>query len=259
MFESVLPELTARRRPLAFYESLPVSLAIHAITIAAIVLAGTWKISFPHHSPRQKSAYHLLETPVPPPPPPPPPPAAASPAVVAEEIHLNQMVAPSLIPDVIPIVPEQLPLKPAPTLALVAAKAEAGVVGVAGGMSGGMAGGTTGGVTHGVAGGKLGGVVSDGRLYVERDRPLPLHPVSQVYPAYPEDARIRRWEDSLVVRYVIGKDGRVKEVTVITHADRSVFEEETLKAIGHWRFKPMIKDGQPIEVVHELTVYFKLV
>ena len=118
---------------------------------------------------------------------------------------------------------------------------------------------TVGGDLHGVIGGKLGGVAADGRVYVERDRPLPMHPVSQAYPAYPDDARVRHWDDSLVVRYVIGKNGRVKEVTVITHADRHVFEEETVKAIGSWRFKPLIKDGQAVEVVHELTVYFKLV
>jgi outer membrane biosynthesis protein TonB len=37
-----------------------------------------------------------------------------------------------------------------------------------------------------------------------------------------------------------------------------VFDEATVRAIRNWRFRPMIKDGQPTEVVHELTVLFRL-
>ena len=83
-------------------------------------------------------------------------------------------------------------------------------------------------------------------------------PLSQVYPSYPEDARMRSQEDALVVRYVIGKDGRVKEVMVISPPQNQDFVDGTLRAIRSWRFKPMIKDGERQEVVHELTVYYKL-
>jgi len=98
----------------------------------------------------------------------------------------------------------------------------------------------------------------DGRVHIARDKKLPMLPLSQVYPNYPEDARMRAWEDELVVRYVIGKDGRVKEVTIISAPQRDVFVDGTVRAIRSWRFKPMIKDGERMEVVHELTVYYRL-
>ena len=39
---------------------------------------------------------------------------------------------------------------------------------------------------------------------------------------------------------------------------RPVFIDVTLKAIKNWRFRPMIKDGERQEVVHELTIYYRL-
>ena len=70
--------------------------------------------------------------------------------------------------------------------------------------------------------------------------------------------RVRSWEDELVVRYVIGKDGRVKEVIIVQPPQRDIFVDGTVRAIRSWRFKPMIKDGERQEVVHELTVYYRL-
>ena len=33
---------------------------------------------------------------------------------------------------------------------------------------------------------------------------------------------------------------------------------KTLKAIKNWRFRPLVKDGERQEVVHELTIYYRL-
>jgi periplasmic protein TonB len=88
--------------------------------------------------------------------------------------------------------------------------------------------------------------------------PLPTAPMSQVFPKYPETARVRGWEDVVIVRYTIGKNGRVREVLVLNNPERALFEEITVKAIKNWRFKPHKVDGVPQEIVHELTVYFKL-
>ena len=68
------------------------------------------------------------------------------------------------------------------------------------------------------------------------------------------------WEDTLVVRYTIGKDGRVKTVEVIKPPERSEFTREALGKIRHWRFHPYIgENGEPKEVTHELTVEFRIV
>lgn len=195
-----------------------------------------------------------------PPPPPPPPPAARPPEqkpdITTAKITLPaDVLAPTVIPDEIPVVhPQTLP-----------PSAFASAKGVVGGIETGIDQGVVGGSAEGEAGGKIGGTVGgvvteipDGRVHIARDKKLPMVPLSQVYPNYPEDARMRAWEDALVVRYVIGKDGRVKEVTIVSPPQRDVFVDGTVRAIRSWRFKPMIKDGERTEVVHELTVYYRL-
>lgn len=254
MFETVAPESFSRRSKRVFYETLPVSLALHGIIAAAALITAVWNVAFPIESPRLVRAYQLVSIPEPPPPPPPPaPPKAVVQPVraVTQVLPPQQEVAPTVIPDVIPIVMNEIPKS------IITA-------GVVGGVEGGVEGGTVGGTTEGVHGGEVGGtkggtvggIVTDNRVHIERDKPLPLYPVSQVYPQYPENARLRHWEDSLVVRYVIGIDGRVKEVTVLSAPERQVFADATVKAIRTWRFRPYMKDGQPQEVVHELTVNF---
>lgn len=257
MFETVAPEKFVARSRKAAYESLPVSIALHAVAIGAVILGAIWNVSFPGQSPRLSRSYSLVSIPQPPPPPPPPAPpkSVVQPQTEQHAPMTTEVLAPTIIPDVIPIVSNNLP---PPTVEPVGAVPTGVEGGIEGGVSGGVLGGTIGGEVGGIKGGTLGGIVSDNRVHIERDKPLPLHPVSQVFPIYPEKARLRHWEDSLVVRYVIGTDGRIKDVQVISHAERPLFDETAVRAIRNWRFRPLIKDGQATEVVHELTVNFRL-
>lgn len=254
MFETVVPEKFTKRSRKALYEALPFSLAFHGLIGVAALVANVWDVSFPDHSPAQSMAFNLAEIP-PPPPPPPPPPKALATQTVAKVIETPQeIVAPTMIPDAIPELQPQ---------SLIASVPDASAQGVEGGVEGGILGGMIGGMIGGQVGGIIGGtegavVVESDRVVVERDKPLPMYPLSQVYPTYPEEARLRAWEDQLVVRYVIGKNGRVREVTVISAPERPVFIDVTLKAIRTWRFRPMMKDGERQEVVHELTIYYRL-
>jgi protein TonB len=99
----------------------------------------------------------------------------------------------------------------------------------------------------------------DGRVHIERGKQLPLEVVSQDYPQYPEDAKKKQLEDQVIVRYTIGKNGRVTKVEIIDHAREPIFDKATVEAIREWRFRPMVKDGERVEVVHELAVNFVLI
>lgn len=255
MFESVAPEKFAKRSRKAFYEALPLSIAVHALIGFGVLVGHVWDVAFPDHSPAQVMSFSLAEIPPPPPPPPPPPRALARPQQVVKVIEMpTEIVAPTIIPESIPeILPSSLIAAP------VDATAEGVEGGVEGGQIGGIFGGVSGGDLGGVIGGVQGGVVADtNQVTIERDRPLPMYPLSQVYPSYPEEARLRAWEDQLVVRYVIGTNGRVRDVTVISPPERELFIDPTVRAIRHWRFRPLIQDGERKEVVHELTVFYRL-
>jgi periplasmic protein TonB len=253
MFETVIPERTARKSRLLKAETLPVSIAAHLGAMALFVLAGNWAVAFPGFPPKLSRAYSLVDISPPPPPPPPPPvpPPAGQP--VRQVLPFEQPgmeTAPTIIPDKIPEVMATLPLP----------VSQASAPGVEGGVPGGVPGGEVGGVVTGTPGGVVIAPAPppDGKVHIARDRRLPMHALSQVYPLYPESARIRLKEGQLVVRYTIGKDGRVKDVIVIDHADDQSFDDSAVRAIRNWRFSPLIKDGEATEVVHELTVFFRL-
>src|SRR5204862_7417753 len=112
------------------------------------------------------------------------------------------------------------------------------------GIAGGIEDGGTGGVAHGIVGGMP--VSEDGRVHFGRDAPLPLHVVKRVYPDYPEDQRLAGLQDTVVIRYIIGTDGWIKDLDILQHAKQKAFDDATIRALREWRFKPLIQDGRPI-------------
>jgi protein TonB len=261
MFETVVPETFAKRSKKVFYETLPVSVAAHVIAIAGALMGTVWHVEFPDHSPHLIAAYSLTAIPDPPPPPPPPQPieqTAPKPEPKSEPAPppppaLLEM-APRVIPNLVPHVEVPPPTPPPPPPKTAVAE------GVQGGDAQGEKGGKLGGEIGGHGKGLAFSVVfpDDGRLYIERDAKLPLIPVNQQYPSYPEQARKKHLEDSVLVRYVIGTNGRVKDVTILDHAHEPVFDVATVDAIKNWSFRPYKKDGKVVEVVHELTVIYQL-
>ena len=249
MFETVVPETAVRRSRKLFYETLPVSLAVHALAGISVLAANLWTVAFPQHSPKLYATYSLALTP---PPPPPPPPLARPAGQIQPRAVLAKMplVAPAFIPDEIPVVTAILDEEPAEPAAVVSEPAEGVEGGVEGGLIGGVIGGTIGGILDAPA---------PEIVEIRRDDPLPMGAISQEFPAYPEYARSRGIEDTLVVRYVIGKDGRVREVKVVKPPELEDFTRAALSSIRHWRFHPFRDEaGQAKEVVHELTVEFRI-
>lgn len=77
-------------------------------------------------------------------------------------------------------------------------------------------------------------------------------------PAYPSDMRLGEREGRVVVRVLIGTDGRVKDVQQVSAASASFFEATRKQALAKWRFKPGTKDGVAIEAWHTMAVRFVL-
>src|SRR5437773_1520819 len=121
----------------------------------------------------------------------------------------------------------------------------------------GVLGGDISGKLHGLPGGIA--FPDDGRVHVERNQKLPMESVEQEYPQYPAEAQKRRLEDTVIVRYIIGTNGRVKDVQIIDHAKEKMFDDAAVEAISRWRFRPLVRDGKAVEVVHELAVNFELI
>lgn len=259
MFETVVPEIVQSRSRLGFFKTLPVSIALHVIVVAACVAGASWTVVFPSQSPKLIRPYSLVEVPEPPPPPPPPPPpqpaqvavpkVKAPPPAPLQLVHLD--VAPTIIPDLVPKI--DIPPPPPPPIAVAPPPPNA--VPTLAASTEGVPDGVIGGKKHGIAGGIL--FAEDGRVHIDRSEKLPLKEVEKDYPHYPEGARSRHLEDTCVVRYTIGKNGRVIDVAVIEHAKEAMFDDETINTVRKWRFRPLTINGQAVEVVHEVEVYYQ--
>jgi protein TonB len=66
-----------------------------------------------------------------------------------------------------------------------------------------------------------------------------------------------RTEGAVELEAVIGKDGTIEELKVLR--GHPLLVKAALEAVCQWRYQPTLLNGEPIEVVTEITVNFKLV
>ena len=76
-------------------------------------------------------------------------------------------------------------------------------------------------------------------------------------PNYPKSGRDARVEGVEKVQLLVGIDGHVHSPRVIQSLSPD-FDEEALAAIKEWRFKPAMKDGQPVPIWIVIEVSFKM-
>lgn len=75
-------------------------------------------------------------------------------------------------------------------------------------------------------------------------------------PAYPVLARRARIEGTVRLQAIISKDGSVRKVEVIS--GHAVLAQAASEAVQQWRYKPTELNGEPVEVVTNIDVVFKL-
>lgn len=78
--------------------------------------------------------------------------------------------------------------------------------------------------------------------------------ISSVQPKYPEMARTMHASGDVVMSAIIGKDGTVKSVTVIS--GHPLLRDAASNAVRQWRYKPATLDGQPVEATTQVTLKF---
>lgn len=197
----------------------------------------------------------LTTTLVAPPPPPPPPPPAGAPStarrVEPKTPVKSELEVPVKIPQKVAMVHENLPQSDQ----MAAAPSTGGVVG---GVPGGVEGGTVGGIVGGVLGGAGAAVpklATPNRVKVSSGVTQGLL-TKQVKPEYPPLARSAHIEGAVVLQAVIGKDGKVKNVRVIS--GHPMLSQAAEKAVKEWEYKPYVLNGQPVEIDTNITVNFRL-
>jgi len=77
-------------------------------------------------------------------------------------------------------------------------------------------------------------------------------------PEYPASERRAGHHGRVVVRVLVGVDGRVKRVEKVSAASDAFFEVTERRALDKWRFKPGTRDGVPIEAWQTVSLSFVL-
>jgi periplasmic protein TonB len=222
-----------------------ISFTLQAIVIGVIVILP---LMFTQALPT-KELTTMLTAP-PPPPPPPPPPAASAPvkAVVQKIVPTAELRTPTSIPKTVKMVtdePQEAP--PSATMA-----------GVPGGVPGGIAGGSVGGVIGGVLSSTPAALptkITPQRVRVSQGVTSGLL-VKKVTPSYPPLARQARIQGAVVLHAVIGKDGKVQNLQVVS--GHPMLTQSAIQAVKQWQYKPYFLNGQPVEVDTSITVNFSL-
>jgi periplasmic protein TonB len=77
-------------------------------------------------------------------------------------------------------------------------------------------------------------------------------------PAYPPGKLQREIEGVVKLKILIGTDGRVRQVIILSATDIDFAETTERKALSSWRFTPATRDGAAVEDWQTLTVRFDI-
>jgi TonB family protein len=79
----------------------------------------------------------------------------------------------------------------------------------------------------------------------------------QVEPEYSEEARKAKYNGEVTLTVVVDATGRVKNVQVVRGVGMGL-DEKAIEAVSKWKFKPGMKNGQPVAVMANIVVTFRL-
>ena len=237
MFETAVVRGRAADRRL-----LVISLIGHSAIVVAIVAASVASTRLPEDAPRQMipvffpAPIPAMSTPAPQPRPAAPPKGSGGPAQAQPRV-----LAPQVIPDSIPsvTVPATGPASLTPSSDDIGDRngkenssgsdpnAQPGPAVAAGPYVPGIAGVTS---------------------------PVVISRVEPVYPRVALNARMNGW---VVLQCIIDKTGHIRDVQIL-HSSFGAFEQPAIDAVRQWVFSPGQLNGQPVDVIFELTVKFQV-
>jgi protein TonB len=83
-------------------------------------------------------------------------------------------------------------------------------------------------------------------------------PVSRVPPQYPYQATRRRIEGWVRVSFMVTETGNVEDVVLLESEPEGIFDRAAMRAVGKWKFRPRLVNGQPVAARAEQVVEFRL-
>jgi len=135
---------------------------------------------------------------------------------------------------------------------------------------GGVVGGVPGGIPGGQLGGVIGGIVSQTsslgavpRLAAAQPRRVRISQgvtkgllIQKIEPKYPPLALQAHIWGQVVLRAIIGKDGDIKELGLVS--GHPLLAPAAIEAVRQWHYRAYLLNGEPVEVETIVTVNFQI-
>jgi TonB family protein len=177
-----------------------------------------------------------------------------------------QFAAKQFIPLAVAVPKPLLPV--APTITAIAPQIDAAVYGdplskLAGDSAGqglnGLGNGKGGGVGNGNGDGLgdgSGGGTGGGEFRAGGDVSSPIL-LSKVEPEYSDEARKAKYSGTVLLSIVVDERGIPRDIRVVRPLGLGL-DEKAIEAVRHWRFRPGMKNGRPVNVRATVEVSFRL-
>lgn len=178
-----------------------------------------------------------------------PSPPAPTRGVREPERTTSAPVAPKPAQPRVDVAPSRTPDTPA---ASATPGPETGEIGVPDGDIGGLPDGIPG--ADGRGGSGTAGTGDPGPVALRSDMVPPVL-IKRVEPVYPMAARLSRLPGRVVVQAVVGTDGSVESVEVLSSTS-PLFDEAARAAVVQWLYRPASMGGRPVRVYFTVVVSF---
>jgi periplasmic protein TonB len=76
-------------------------------------------------------------------------------------------------------------------------------------------------------------------------------------PDYPRVAKLARVQGSVRYSAVIGKDGKIRDLKYVS-GNAMLATPDVMRTVSEWEYKPYLLNGEPVDVITEITVNFVL-
>jgi TonB family protein len=81
--------------------------------------------------------------------------------------------------------------------------------------------------------------------------------IQKVEPSYTEEAKDAKIQGRVVVRVIVGTDGKIREPRIVTSLDPGL-DANAIEALEQWLFKPATREGEPVAVRAQVEMNFRL-
>ncbi|TYC81558.1 energy transducer TonB [Novosphingobium sp. BW1] len=77
-------------------------------------------------------------------------------------------------------------------------------------------------------------------------------------PSYPYESRRKKEQGTVRLHLLLGTDGRVETIGIASSSGFARLDKAALKAVKHWRWEPVVRNGKPVRIEGELEIPFVL-